>query len=132
MNETATQIQVTERQLVTLCGFLLASVKPANRDERRRYARTFREFKILPIKDKILDNKLMVVDVTDKPRIIEISGDPMDYLLEKLNQQTDGAASFSILELEEILLRVKDGSYALPTTQLASVPIDPAQTPQAG
>lgn len=122
MEAITTKVQITERQQVALALFLLNQVKPANRDERRRYKRTFVEFKIMGLKDQFVSSKFDPSKVSDKAQLVDLSGDPVDYALDKLNTQTDGVAAFPLLELEEILLVVKDGKYVLPVAQLTSVP----------
>jgi hypothetical protein len=110
-----TTIQITNRQQVALCLFLLNNVKPANRDERRRYRQVFGEFKINALKDQCVAGKFEPSSVTDLPVQLDVSKDCAAYVLEKTNTQMDGVTTFPILELEEVLLLVQAGGYVLPS-----------------
>lgn len=105
------KVQFSTKERVTLAMYFMASVKPENRAERKRWQNLFEELALDDLADRIETEKGIPLTEahSSDTAVYTMTGDALDYLFEKLNAATAGTATLTVARIERRLEDVKAG-----------------------
>jgi hypothetical protein len=113
---------VHERKLIT--HHLVTRVTPKTRKQRRFFDAIFTALQLDDYEHELkTTNTILPDDENDKtPERFVIESEPLEYLLDSFNTEVPGGQARTILQIEDRLAAVKDGSYMLPAQLLSPQP----------